>query len=232
MQAAGRPIDALASRPRARRSPLPDAATALALKLALFGMVLYGATHRDLPELGGRTTTARLVVYPAIALGVPAAWWTVGALLRRRFPYPAAVEVLVTLPFVIDLAATILGLRNRETWWAETAHFTYWALLAAAFGALLLPLRLRPLVAAGLVLGFGATIAIVWEALEYVTLHHDPATRLAEYSGTIRDLTLALMASLFAAVATLAGARARRAILTRAPAFRQPPRRRPKDLDT
>lgn len=217
MRAAGRAVDAPASPPRARLSPLPDAATALtlALKLALFGMVLYGATHRDLPELGGRTTTARLVVYPVVALGVPAAWWAVGALLRRQFPYPAAVDVLVTLPFVIDLAATILGLRNREAWWAETAHFTYWALLAAAFGALLLPLRLRPLVAAGLVLGFGATTAIVWEAIEYVTLHHDPATRLAEYSGTIRDLTLALAASLLAAVATLvgnmaAGSRARR----------------------
>jgi hypothetical protein len=178
--------------PRDTRALSLGAAAAVAgagaVKLALFALVVYAATHRHLPELAGRTTTARIVVYPLVALAVPLGWSLLQALVRRWLRYPATADALLTLPFALDLAGTILDLPERRPWWDEAAHFTYWALLVGAFGAVAFRLRLAPLVAAGLALGFGATTAVAWELVESLTLHRPEATRAEQYSGTMRDL--------------------------------------------
>ena len=56
----------------------------------------------DLPQFAGKAMTGRAIGYPLAALAVPAAWWLLGR--RRGAAYPFAVDVLVVLPFLIDMA--------------------------------------------------------------------------------------------------------------------------------
>ena len=170
---------------------------AVAAKVVL--LTLVGLTIASRTEFAGRTTTARVLVYPLIAAGVPVLWFVLRQASRRHVRYPALADALLTLPFAIDLGATLLDLRERHTWWDALAHFTYWTLLTGALAAFLALRPFHPIVLAGLTLGAGCAAAILWEVVEYYTLHASTAERVTEYEGTVHDLALALAASTMAA---------------------------------
>jgi hypothetical protein len=76
-------------------------------------------------------------------------------------------------------------------------------LFTAGFGQLLLRLPLGRAVTAGLMVGFGAVTAILWEFAEYLAGIHDGTERLTAYARTLGDLLLSLTGACIAALLTV-----------------------------
>ena len=86
------------------RRPLPW--VNVGVKVVLLGLLLFSVLAPELPQFAGKAMTARALTYPLAALVVPVVWWLRG----RGRPYPHLVDVLVVLPFVIDVASNALDL--------------------------------------------------------------------------------------------------------------------------
>jgi len=143
--------------------------------------------------------TGRAIGYPLATLVVPVVWFVLSR--RRHVRYPVAVDILVILPFLIDMAGNAANLYDTVSWWDDLNHFVNWAILAGAMGVLLLSTSLGRWPIFGLAVGFGATTAILWELLEYVTfIRHSPELKTA-YHDTLGDLALGLTGSALAAAA-------------------------------
>jgi hypothetical protein len=172
----------------------------LALKAALFAVLLFAVLFPDSPQFEGKAMTGRVIVYPIAVLVVPAAWWLVAR--RRPTPYPYALDILWTLPFLIDTAGNALDLYDTIGWWDDANHFVNWTLLVGAFGQLLLRLPVGKLTTFGLCVGFGAVTAILWEFAEYITFIRDSPELETAYTDTLGDLALGLAGSVLAAAVT------------------------------
>jgi hypothetical protein len=173
----------------------------LAVKAGLVALLAFAVARRDLPQFEGKAVTGRAIGYPLAALVVPAVWWWAGR--RRGWRYPFAVDVLVVLPFLIDMAGNAANLYDTIDWWDDANHFVNWAILVAGFGQLLVRVPLARVVTFGLAVGFGAVTAVLWEFLEYVTfIRNSPELRTA-YTDTLGDLALGLGGSTLAALLTV-----------------------------
>jgi hypothetical protein len=171
----------------------------LGLKAALLGLLVFAVARQDLPQFHGKSMTGRAIGYPLAAIVVPAAWWLVSR--RRPVSFPVAVDMLIVAPFLIDMAGNAANLYDTVSWWDDANHFVNWAILVAGFGVLLLSTSLGRWPIFGLAVGFGATTAILWELLEYVTfVRHSPELKTA-YHDTLGDLTLGLAGSALAGAA-------------------------------
>ena len=189
-----------------------------AVKGALVGLLVFAVLRPDLPQFEGKAMASRALSYPIAALIVPVAWF----LLRRRgkrTDYPYALDILLVLPFLIDTAGNAANLYDTIEWWDDFNHFLNWGILVAAFGQFLVRLRLGPLSAAGLAIGFGAVRAVLWEFAEYYTFIRGSAELETAYTDTLGDLALGLTGSVLAAIVT--------AMLIRAAGRHRPGRRVP-----
>lgn len=192
----------------------------LAVKAALVGLLLF-SVFSGLERFEGKAMAGRALTYPLAALIVPVVWW----LLRRgRGPvaYPYALDILLVLPFLIDVTGNALDLYDTLNWWDDANHFVNWGILTAAFGQLLVRLPVGPLAATGLAIGFGAVTAVLWEFAEYWTFIRNSPELETAYEDTLGDLGLGLSGSTIAALVTAWLISRRR----RAPAS-PPPGRRP-----
>jgi len=173
----------------------------VALKAALIGQLAVAVAWPDLPQFEGKAFAGRAIAYPVAVLLVPAVWW----LLRRRRPiqFPYALDILWTLPFLIDVSGNTADLYDTIGWWDDANHFVNWGILVAAFGQLLIRLPLGRLEAAALAIGFGAVTALLWEFGEYLTFirFNEEEFRTA-YTDTLGDLALGLGGSVVPAVLT------------------------------
>jgi hypothetical protein len=173
--------------------------TDVVLKAALIGQLAVAVAWPDLPQFEGKAFAGRAIAYPIAVLLVPAIWW----LLRRRRPiqFPYALDILWTLPFLIDVTGNTADLYDTIGWWDDANHFVNWGILVAAFGQLLIRLPIERLEAAALAIGFGAVTALLWEFGEYLTFirFNEEEFRTA-YTDTLGDLALGLGGSVVAAV--------------------------------
>ena len=169
------------------------------MKAGLVSLLLFAVARPDLPQFEGKAMTGRALLYPLAALLVPAVWWLRG----RRHPYPYALDILLVLPFLIDVAGNALNLYDTIDWWDDANHFVNWAILVAAFGQLLVRLPVGRWEAFGLAVGFGCVTAVLWEFAEYFTfIRRSPELRMA-YTDTLGDLALGLAGSTLAAALTV-----------------------------
>ena len=174
----------------------------VAVKAALVGLLLLAVLRPDLPQFEGKAMTGRALTYPLAAIVVPLGWWIYRRRGGRSRDYPYALDILLVLPFLIDTAGNALDLYDRIAWWDDANHFVNWALLTAAFGQLLLRLRLERWLLAGLAIGFGATTAVLWEFAEYWTFIRGSEEEETAYTDTLGDLALGLSGSVVAALVT------------------------------
>jgi len=171
----------------------------LAVKAALVGLLLFAVARPDLPQFEGKAMTGRALLYPLAALIVPFVWWVRG----RRDDYPYALDILLVLPFLIDVAGNALNLYDTVEWWDDANHFVNWAILVAAFGQLLVRLPVGRWEAFGLAVGFGCVTAVLWEFAEYFTFIRDSPELRTAYTDTLGDLALGLAGSTLAAALTV-----------------------------
>ncbi len=191
------------------------AAVNIAAKVALIGLLVFGALRPDLPQFEGKAMEARLFTFGLSAIILPAVW----LIVRPKRPYPHAIDLCIVLPFLIDTAANALDLYDSIVWWDDLMHFLTWIPWVVAFGLLLItyapPVPLWAVF--GLVLGFGAVTHILWELAEYVTFIRGGPEEDTAYTDTLGDLTLSLSGSVVGALIVSAVAASR----SRAEASRQ-----------
>jgi hypothetical protein len=172
---------------------------ALLAKTALFALLLTAIIWPDLSGIKGKASGARLVVYPLGALVLPLWWLAYGrtkSKLHQAFPWPA--DLLITLPWLVDLLGNRLNLFDTIDWWDDAMHFVLWALLTAGVLTAFAPRGLTRGLTAFVALGFGATAAVIWELGEYVAfVRHSPELQTA-YTDTLGDLTLGTLGALLA----------------------------------
>ncbi|MFI5711109.1 hypothetical protein [Kribbella sp. NPDC051620] len=172
---------------------------ALLAKVALFALLLTAIIWPDLSGIKGKASGARLVVYPLGALVLPLWWFAYGrskSKLHKAFPWHA--DLLITLPWLVDLLGNRLNLFDTINWWDDAMHFILWGLLTAGALTAFAPRELTRGLTTFVALGFGATAAVIWELGEYVAfVRHSPELQTA-YTDTLGDLTLGTLGALLA----------------------------------
>jgi len=172
---------------------------ALGAKILLFSLLLSALIWPDLSGIKGKASTARLVVYPLGAMVLPLWWWAYGrarSKLHTSFPWHA--DLLMTLPWLIDLIGNRLDLFDTVTWWDDAMHFILWGLLTAGVLIAFAPPTLSRGLTAFVALGFGATAAVVWEIGEYFAFIRSSNELQTAYTDTLGDLGLGTLGALLA----------------------------------
>ena len=180
----------------------------LTAKVLLGALLLSALIWPDLSGIKGKASTARLIVYPAGAVVIPLWWFLYGRRRARRdsvgggASFPWTADLLITLPWLLDLLGNRLDLFDSVRWWDDLMHFVNWALLTAGSLVAWSPARA---VSRGLAvmcaLGFGGTAAVLWELGEYVAfVRHSPELATA-YTDTLGDLALGSLGALLAGLA-------------------------------
>ena len=165
---------------------------AVAIKVALIGLLAFGA-FSGLQQFEGKAFLWRLITYPVGAFAVPVIW----AIFARRSPFPYVADILLTLPFLVDTVGNSLDLYDTVEWWDDANHFVNWALLSGAIAALCVRNSYGARETLGLVVGFGAVTAILWEIAEYFAFIRSSSELATAYTDTLGDLGLGLAGSVF-----------------------------------
>src|SRR5262245_18275497 len=164
-------------------------------KLLLFALLLSALIWPDLSGIKGKASSARLVVYPIGAMALPVYWY---AARRGRQAFPWLADLLITLPWLVDLAGNRLDLFDTVWWWDDLMHFLLWGLLTAGVLIAFTPSTTSRGLTVMLALGFGSTAAVVWEVGEYwAFIRHSEELQTA-YTDTLGDLTLGTLGALVA----------------------------------
>lgn len=167
----------------------------LAVKAAVVGFALYPLADPGSSHFAGKAMGVRAVVYPAFTLVIPLVWLAAG----RPAPYPFLADIALGLPFAIDAAANVLGLFDI-TGFDALPHAAGWFFLALAFGLAVAPLLDQRWVALLLVIGFGASIDVLWEIGEFLLMKSGSSGLQLTYENTIQDLAMSFTGGLLAAI--------------------------------
>jgi len=176
----------------------------VAVKAATIGLLAFALVSPDLPQFQGKAFVGRALAYPAALAILPVGWWFLG---RHRIPFPVASDILLGLPFLIDVAGNAANLYDSVEWWDDANHLVNWALLTAGVGLLLRHGDWSWRVRAALAFGFACASAVLWELAEYVTFVPNSPEAATAYSDTLGDLALGLLGGLIAALVTAASPR-------------------------
>jgi hypothetical protein len=170
----------------------------VAVKVATVALLLFALARPDLPQFAGKAFQGRAIAYPVALLVLPIGWRLAGH--RRDRAYPVAADILIGLPFLIDVVGNALDLYDSIDWWDDANHLVNWFLHTAAVGLLLRRGSLGPWTRVALAIGWAATTAILWELAEYVLFIRQSQELTTAYPDTLGDLTLGLLGGTIAAL--------------------------------
>jgi hypothetical protein len=163
------------------------------LKLVLLGLLVHAAYFAELPQYKNKAVGLRLIFYPIAAA---LTYLICRGLLYRRFrkqPYPYLIDICLTFVVAFDLLGNTLNLYNTLEWWDDLMHLSLSVPWVLVFGFMVRRLKLPTYAIFALVVAYGLTTHIIWEALEYMTfVRANPVESLSAYRDTIGDLLLSL----------------------------------------
>jgi hypothetical protein len=171
----------------------------VAIKVATVALLAWAVASPDLPQFQGKAFTGRALAYPIALLAVPVAWWLVA---RRTTPYPVVPDLLIGLPFLIDVLGNALNLYDTIDAWDDLNHLVNWFLHTAAIGLLLRYGSWGFWTRVTLALCWAVTTAVVWEFAEFATFVQDSPEAATAYADTLGDLALGMTGGLVAAILT------------------------------
>jgi hypothetical protein len=169
----------------------------IAVKAGTIGLLGLAVLAPDLPQFQGKAFAGRAIAYPIALAVVPLLWWRFG---RGRVTFPVATDLLLGLPFLIDMAGNALNLYDSITWWDDANHLGNWALHTAAI-AVLVRGRVPPLSIVAIGIAWASTTAILWELAEYVAFVPNSPEASTAYADTLGDLGLGLLGGAAASAA-------------------------------
>jgi hypothetical protein len=169
----------------------------VAIKVATIGLLAWAVLNPDLPQFSGKAFTARAVVYPIALVVLPIGWWLFG---RSRMAFPVVADILLGLPFMIDVAGNALDLYDTIDWWDDANHVLNWGFHTAAIALLL---RVGPWgywTRVALAFCWAVTTAVLWELAEFLTFVPGSPEAANAYADTLLDLALGMLGGLVAAL--------------------------------
>ena len=169
------------------------------VKVATVALLAWAVASPDLPQFQGKAFTGRAIAYPIALLALPVAWWLFA---RRSIPYPVLPDVLIGLPFLIDVIGNAVNLYDSIDAWDDLNHLVNWALHTAAIGLLL---RYGPWgfwTRVALALCWAVTTAVIWEFAEFATFVQNSPEAVTAYADTLGDLALGMTGGLIGAIIT------------------------------
>lgn len=188
----------------------------VAVKLVTVALLAWAVASPDLPQFQGKAFVGRAIAYPAALLVVPVTWL---AFARTRIPFPVVADILIGLPFLIDVVGNALNLYDAIDVWDDLNHLGNWALHTAAIGLLLRYGGWGPWTRVALGLCWAVTTALMWEFAEFLTFVQGSPEAATAYPDTLGDLALGTIGGLIAALVT-----SRLPLLAALPAAPPPPR--------
>ena len=171
----------------------------LAIKVVTLALLGWAVLTPGLPQFQGKAFEGRAIVYPIALLVVPVGWWLFG---RRRIPFPIAADILIGLPFLIDVVGNALNLYDTIDWCDDANHLVNWLLHTSAVGLLLRYGSWTPWTRAALAFGYAVTSAVFWELGEFVTFVPNSPEAATAYADTLFDLANGMVGGLIGAIAT------------------------------
>ena len=169
----------------------------VAVKVAAIVMLAWAVLNPDLPQFSGKAFTARAVVYPVALVVLPIGWWLFG---RSRMAFPVVADILLGLPFLIDVAGNALDLYDTIAWWDDANHLLNWGLHTAAIALLLRAGPWGYWTRVALAFCWAVTTAVLWELAEFVTFVPGSPEAATAYADTLLDLALGMLGGLIAAL--------------------------------
>jgi hypothetical protein len=169
------------------------------IKLATVALLGWAIASPDLPQFQGNAFAGRAIAYPIALLVLPVGWWLVA---RRRIPFPAIPDLLIGLPFLIDVVGNALNLYDTIDAWDDLNHLVNWALHTAAVGLLLRYGGWGPWTCVALAFCWAVTSAVLWEFAEFATFVQSSPEAATAYSDTLGDLALGMTGGVVAALVT------------------------------
>lgn len=169
----------------------------VAVKAATIALLTLAVLAPELPQFQGKAFAGRAIAYPIALAVVPLLWWLFG---RARVPFPVATDILLGLPFLIDMAGNALNLYDTIEWWDDANHLGNWALHTSAI-VLLVRGRLAPAVLVAIGVAWAGATAILWELGEYVAFVPNSPEAATAYQDTLGDLALGLLGGTIASIA-------------------------------
>lgn len=170
-----------------------------AVKAGTVALLALAVVAPDLPQFQGKAFAGRAIAYPIALVVVPIAWWLFGR-GRGRVAFPVATDILLGLPFLIDMTGNALNRYDTIEWWDDANHLGNWALHTSAI-VLLVRGRLAPGGVAAVGIAWASTTAILWELAEYVAFVPNSPEAATAYQDTLGDLALGLIGGTAASVA-------------------------------
>ena len=169
----------------------------VAVKVATVALLTWAVLNPELPQFTGKAFTGRALAYPIALVLLPVIWWLFG---RPQMEFPVVSDILLGLPFLIDVAGNALNLYDSIEWWDDLNHLVNWALHTAAIALILRigPWDYRTRVA--LAFCWAVTSAVLWEFAEAVTFVPGSPEAATAYVDTLLDLALGMLGGLIAAV--------------------------------
>ena len=167
------------------------------VKVATVALLAWAVLTPDLPQFTGKAFTGRAVAYPVALVVLPIGWWLFG---RSRIAYPVVADILIGLPFLIDVAGNALDLYDTIEWWDDANHLVNWALHTSAVTRLLRAGTWGYWTRVALAFAWAVTSAVLWEFAEYVTFVPDSPEAATAYADTLLDLALGMVGGAIAAI--------------------------------
>lgn len=169
------------------------------VKVATVALLAWAVASPDLPQFQGKAFTGRAIAYPIALHVLPIAWWLFA---RRSIPYPVLPDILIGLPFLIDVLGNALNLYDSIDAWDDLNHLGNWALHTAAIGLLLRCGAWGFWTRVALALCWAVTTAVLWEFAEFATFVQNSPEAATAYADTLGDLALGMTGGLVAGLVT------------------------------
>lgn len=168
---------------RARPSRGLGSANVIA-KAAAITLALYPLSAPDRPQFRSKAMRPRAIVYPLIPLAIPVTWLRRG----RPAPYPHAVDLMLSLPLILDAGANAFDVYRRVKDFDLLVHTVNALVGVTAFGAALSPLMPNRWSAAALAASLGISGAALWEVAEFAALKSGERGLELSYDNTMLDV--------------------------------------------
>ena len=185
----------------ARPAAASDVAWSAAItttKAAVIALAVDAFVNSRKPRFRGKAMKVRAIGYAGALLVVPIAWRMRG----RQQPYPRELDLLVTLPILVDAGGNAVGMyQNAHV--DDAIHFANGALLAGVVGAVAQPRVKTGWEAGAVAVAIGTAAAAAWEIFEWIAMKLGAKGMDLTYDDTMEDLIETSAGALLGGIVTL-----------------------------
>jgi len=169
-----------------------------AVKSTIIALAVDAFVNSDSPRFSGKAMKIRAIGYAGALLVVPVAWRIAG----RDERYPRELDMLVSLPLLIDAGGNAVGIYQRKHV-DDAVHFANGALLAGVMGSLAEARTRTAWEASAFATAVGVGAAAMWEIFEWVAMKLGARGMELTYDDTMEDMIETSAGALLGGLVTL-----------------------------